>query len=104
MRALIIEHDHLSPPGPLAESLKAHGFAITEILVVPEHLFKTPNISYQFPSLTELATFDLVLSLGAPWGAWDEEGIGKWLLSEMKFLASAIELNIPIMGICFGVP
>lgn len=102
MRALIIEHDHLSPPGPLEESLKSHGFEIKEIMVVPEHLFKTPNISYQFPSLAELATFDLILCLGAPWGAWDEEGIGNWLLPELKFLTAAMKLNIPILGICFG--
>lgn len=71
MKALIIEHDHISPPDPVADRLRHHGFEITEQAVVTEGKHRTLNISFEFPDPTQ---FDLIIALGAPWGAWDDAG------------------------------
>ena len=40
--------------------------------------------------------------MGAPWGAWDDETIGNWLLPEIEWLREADDLGVPVFGICFG--
>lgn len=99
MKALFIEHDHVSPPGPVAERLRHHGFEIFEEVVVSESNFYAPNVPYQFPSAED---FDLIIPLGAPWGAWDDGCIGNWLLPEVEWVKSIVESGRPMLGICFG--
>lgn len=99
MKALFIEHDHVSPPGPVAERLRHHGFEIFEEVVVSESNFYAPNIPYQFPDAED---FDLIIPLGAPWGAWDDGCIGNWLLPEVEWVKSIVESGRPMLGICFG--
>ncbi len=77
VKALFIEHDHVSPPGPVAERLHHHGFETVEKVVVSQENFTSPNVDFTFPDASE---FDLIIPLGAPWGAWDDGCIGKWLL------------------------
>ena len=36
MKALFIQHDHVSPTGPVSERLRHHGFEIEERLVVSQ--------------------------------------------------------------------
>ena len=99
MRALILQHDHLSPPGPVAERLADHGYSIDEAVVVSSDHFHEPNQPFVFPDPT---TFDPLVVMGAPWGAWDDETIGQWLLPEMDWLRSADTAGVPVLGICFG--
>jgi len=99
MKALFIQHDHVSPTGWVGEALKRHGFEITEVLVVPEASFGTPNINFEFPDFND---FDLLVPLGAPWGAWDDVCIGNWLQPELDWVRKAIEADKPVFGICFG--
>ena len=99
MKALIIEHDHVSPPGPVAERLRHHGFEIHEVVVVTEDFFRSPNVDFEFPSADD---YDLVVSLGAPWGAWDDKCIGKWLIPEVEWVANVVKSGKPMLGICFG--
>ena len=99
MKALIIEHDHVSPPGPVAERLRHHGFELFEQVVVTQDNFGTPNVSFNFPDPAE---YDLVVVLGAPWGVWDDEGIGNWLLKELQWVRNIVESDQPLLGICFG--
>jgi GMP synthase-like glutamine amidotransferase len=40
--------------------------------------------------------------MGAPWGAWEDERIGNWLLPELKFMRDVHNAGVPILGICFG--
>ena len=40
--------------------------------------------------------------MGAPYGAYEDERIGKWLLPELAKLKAAHNAGIPILGICFG--
>lgn len=99
MKALIIEHDHVSPPGPVAERLRHHGFEIFEQVVVNEDNYGTPNVSFTFPDPTQ---YDLVVALGAPWGAWDDNSIGNWSLQELEWIKNIVQSNKPLLGICFG--
>lgn len=99
MKALVIQHDHVSPTGPVGRRLEHHGFEITEFLVVPEEKFTAPNISVQFPNFSD---FDLIVALGAPWGAWDDNCIGNWLEPELDLVREAVTSGKPVLGICFG--
>lgn len=99
MKALVIQHDHVSPTGPVGRRLEHHGFEITEFLVVPKESFKEPNIKVDFPNTEE---YDLVVFLGAPWGAWDDGCIGNWLTPELALMKNLVEADKPVLGICFG--
>jgi GMP synthase-like glutamine amidotransferase len=99
MKALVIAHDHVSPPGPVAERFRYHGFEVDEFLVVPEADFAEPNVAREFP---DLADYDVIVPMGAPWGAWDDDRIGNWLAPELEFITKAIDQDVPIFGICFG--
>lgn len=99
MRALFLQHDHLSPPGPVAERFAHRGYAITETVVVAPENFHAPNTPFDFPDPRD---FDALVVMGAPWGAWDDETIGSWLLPEIEWLREADDLGVPVFGICFG--
>jgi hypothetical protein len=53
MRALFIEHDHISLGGPIWRSLEKHGYEIERFLIVPEENFLTPNVHANFPNFLE---------------------------------------------------
>ena len=99
MRALFVQHDHVSPTGPVADRLRERGFKVDEILVVDEANFATPNVPFEFP---DLADYDLIVPMGSPWGAWDDACIGNWLLPEVAWVGDALRRDIPVLGICFG--
>ncbi|MDE2386358.1 MAG: type 1 glutamine amidotransferase [Actinomycetales bacterium] len=99
MKALFIQHDHVSPTGPVSERLRDHGFEIFESLVVPETSFANPNVTFEFPNADD---YDVIIPMGAPWGAWDDACIGNWLQPEVDWLRAAVESGKPVLGICFG--
>lgn len=99
MKALFIEHDHTSPPGPIGDAFAARGYEIDERVVVPGERYYSPNVEFEFPAL---ADYDVVVPMGSPWGAWDDDTIGSWLLPELEFLREADRRGIPVFGICFG--
>lgn len=99
MKALFIQHDHVSPTGAVGERFRYHGFETDEVLVVPEQRFSEPNVHFEFPNADD---YDVLIPLGAPWGAWDDACIGNWLLPEIEWLRDAAEAGKPILGICFG--
>ncbi len=98
-RALIIEHDHLSPPGPVADRLRERGYAITELVIVPPERFDDPLVEACFPEPSE---WDLLVVMGAPWSVDDHERIGSWILPELEMLRGAQRIGVPVLGICFG--
>lgn len=99
MRVLFVQHDHVSPLGPVGERFAHHGFEIDTHLVVPESAFSQPNITSDFPDARD---YDVLVPLGAPWGAWDDACIGNWLVPEIAWLRDAVESGMPVLGICFG--
>jgi GMP synthase-like glutamine amidotransferase len=99
MRVLFLEHDHASPPGPIAERFTELGYHIDRQIIVPATHYYSPNVTFDFPDPTD---FDAIVVMGAPWGAWDVSTIGNWLLPEIEWLQDADKSEIPVMGICFG--
>jgi GMP synthase-like glutamine amidotransferase len=99
MRALFVMHDHVSPTGFVSDHLRRQGFDVEEIQVVSEANFHAPNITFEFP---DPGQYDLIIPMGAPWGAWDESCIGRWLLPEIAWVQDAVARDIPVLGICFG--
>ena len=99
MKALFVQHDHVSPIGPLGDRFRQHGFDVEELLVVPEASFHSPNIDFDFP---DLANFDVIVPMGAPWGAWDNACIGNWLEPEIEWIRAAVSTGKPVLGVCFG--
>ena len=99
MRVLFIQHDHASPAGPIAERFEGRGFTVDYLQVVPEDRFTSPNVPITLPPLE---SYDVIVPMGSPWGVWEEDRIGKWLLPELDWLKSTHELGTPILGICFG--
>lgn len=99
MRALFVQHDHVSPPGMIGDAFAARGYDIVESLVVPGEHYTTPNVDFTFP---DPADYDVLVPMGSPWGAWDDATIGNWLLPELEWLRSADRIGVPVFGICFG--
>jgi GMP synthase-like glutamine amidotransferase len=99
MRALFIQHDHVSPTGPVSERLRQRGFHVDELVIVDEQHADTPNVHFDFPNASD---YDLLVPMGAPWGAWDDGRIGRWLVPEIRWLRDAVKRDIPVLGICFG--
>ena len=99
MRALFIEHDHVSLGGPIWRAFEKHGYEIERFLIVPEGKYATPNLEVTFPNFFD---YDVIVPMGAPYGAYEDDRIGKWLLPELAKLKAAHNDGIPIFGICFG--
>src|SRR3954454_357912 len=98
MRALVVQHDHVSPPGPVGEAFAERGYDVEEFLVVPAERFAEPGVDARFP---DPASFDVVVPMGAPWsvGATD---IASWVGPELAMLRGAVAAGVPVLGICFG--
>ena len=99
MRALVIQHDHVSPPGPVGRRLEERGYELDLHVVVEEDNFHHPHLHNPFPGIDGV---DLVVSMGAPWSAYDEASVGPWVSDELDLLRRADRLSVPVLGICFG--
>lgn len=98
-KALFIEHDPVSPGGQVWRRFRERGYEIVRFNIVPPERFHQPNVTVAFP---DLGTFDAIIPMGAPWGVWEDDVIGNWLLPEIALLRSAHASGVPILGICFG--
>jgi GMP synthase-like glutamine amidotransferase len=99
MRVLFVQHDHVSPAGPIAEGFERRGYSVEYLQIVPAEKFANPNIPISLPPANK---YDVIVPMGSPWGVWEDERIGEWLLPELAWLRDAHDSGIPIMGICFG--
>jgi GMP synthase-like glutamine amidotransferase len=98
-RALFIEHDPASPGGPVWLQFEKRGYEIVRFNVVSRENYKSPNVKVEFP---DFHNFDVIVPMGSPWGVWEDERIGNWLLPELEYIKAAHNSGIPILGICFG--
>ncbi|MGD0704032.1 MAG: gamma-glutamyl-gamma-aminobutyrate hydrolase family protein [Trebonia sp.] len=99
MRVLFVKHDHASPSGLVGDAFTSLRWDVSELTVVPEARFHSPDVPVVFPSA---AAFDALVFYGAPWSVYDTQAIGTWIGDEIAFARSAISLGVPVLGICFG--
>ena len=99
MRVLIIQHDHVSPPGPVGERFEDRGYDVVSHLVVDEHRHHAPGVEPRFPAFT---AYDAVVAMGAPWSTYDHALVGSWVAPELDELRRADDAGVPVLGICFG--
>ena len=89
MRLLFIQHDPLDGPGALLEWAETRGHSLTTCLIC------------EGQSLPPLESFDLLISLGGPMGAY-EEGKHPWLVEEKAYLHKAVAAGKKLAGLCLG--
>jgi GMP synthase-like glutamine amidotransferase len=99
MRALVIQHDHITSPGAVGERLVDRGYDLVKHQVVQADRFGAPDVETEFPQPTD---FDVIVPMGAPWSAYDHARIGSWVLPELDLLRRADESGVPVLGVCFG--
>lgn len=98
MRLLVIEHDHLSALGPMADRFERRGYEVSTYRVVSATSFQQPGITPDFPDFTD---FDAVVLMGAPWSTYSDL-VASWVRPELEQVAAADEAGVPMLGICFG--
>ncbi|MGD9957986.1 type 1 glutamine amidotransferase [Nocardioides sp.] len=98
-KALVIQHDHVSPPGPVGARLAERGYDVELLQLIDETDFHDPGVSVELPEAT---AYDVIVPMGAIWSAYDEELIGSWLLPELDLLRAADAAGVAVLGICFG--
>jgi len=95
-----MQHDAFSPPRLLSERFAELGFEVVEELIVESTHYDTPGtVTYDFP---DPKSVDVIVPMGSPWGAWDDDTIGSWLLPELQWLRDADAAGVSVLGICFG--
>lgn len=87
-RLLIIEHERLAPVGHLRDWLARRGI---------DQLVITPSTGARVPDVTRFAG---VIALGSERSAYDDHV--RWVRQELEELARAVEVGVPVLGICFG--
>ena len=89
MRILLLQHDPLDGPGALTEWALERGHSVTICMIC------------QGEPLPPLDSFDLLVSLGGPMGAYEEEK-HPWLVTEKEYLRQAVAEGKQILGLCLG--
>jgi len=94
-----VKQDHASPGGLVGDAFASLGWDVSELVVVPESRYHSPDVPVAFPSA---AGFDALVFFGAAWSVYDTATIGTWIGDEIAFARSAVALGVPVLGICFG--
>lgn len=98
MKLLVIEHDHVSALGPMADRFEQRGYEVSTYTVVSAESFQQPGVTPDYPDFTG---FDAVVLMGAPWSTYSTT-VASRVLPELEQVAAADEAGVPILGICFG--
>ena len=88
MRTLFIQHDHDGYPGALLEPLERAGSV---------QRWDT----FTHPARPDLDGIDAIVSLGGT-AHPDQDHAEPWLAAELDLLEEALDLGIPILGVCLG--
>jgi GMP synthase-like glutamine amidotransferase len=88
MRTLIIQHDHDGYPGALLEPLERAGSV---------QRWDT----YTQPARPDLDGIDAIVSLGGT-AHPDQDHAEPWLAAELDLLEEALDVGIPVLGVCLG--
>jgi GMP synthase-like glutamine amidotransferase len=98
MRVLFVKQDHSSPDGLIGDAFAASGWDVSELTVVPESRYHSPDVAVTFPAASE---YDAVAFFGAVWSVSDTATI-PWITDEINYARELISLGVPALGICFG--
>jgi len=88
LRALVIEHEPATPGGLVLEWLRSRSILVDVLRIYEESREVDPN------------AYDLIVSLGSEFAAFDETV--PWLDRERQMLAQAAREDVPVLGVCFG--
>ena len=88
MRTLIIQHDHDGYPGALLEPLERAGSV---------QRWDT----FTHPARPDLDGIDAIVSLGGT-AHPDQDHAEPWLAAELDLLEEALDVGIPVLGVCLG--
>jgi len=89
MHILCLQHDPLDGPGTIVEWADSRGHCLSILLICQGEPIPHPD------------TFDLLISLGGPMGAYEEEE-NPWLKHEKQLLQDAFASGKKILGLCLG--
>jgi GMP synthase-like glutamine amidotransferase len=89
MRAHYLQHVPFEGLGSIAPWLESAGYSITHT-----GLFKTNEL----PAIGDI---DLLVVMGGPMSVNDEVEY-PWLAREKRFIRSALEAGLPVLGVCLG--
>ena len=89
MRILCLQHDPLDGPGALLEWAAERGHAVAFCRIS------------EGESLPPIESVDLLVSLGGPMGAYEEQK-HLWLAGEKEYLRKAVAAGKKILGLCLG--
>jgi GMP synthase-like glutamine amidotransferase len=98
VRVLFVKQDHSSPDGLIGDGFAAAGWDVSELVVVPEERFHSPDVAVTFPPPSE---YDAVAFFGAVWSV-NETATIPWITDEIEYARALISLGVPTLGICFG--
>jgi len=88
VRTLFIQHDHDGYAGALLAPLEAAG---------PVSFWRT----YEQAERPDLEDHDAIVSLGGT-AHPDQDGTEPWIAAELDLLEEALDLGVPILGVCLG--
>jgi GMP synthase-like glutamine amidotransferase len=98
VKVLFVKQDHASPGGLIADAFDTLGWDVSELVVVPEARYRSPDVPVTFPAAS---AFDAVAFFGSSWSVYDSAAI-PWISDEIAYARSLINLGVPALGICFG--
>jgi GMP synthase-like glutamine amidotransferase len=89
MRAHYLQHVAFEGLGSIEPWLESAGYEMTHTRF------------FQSTDLPDLRDIDLVIVMGGPMSINDESDF-PWLVGEKRFIRSAIESGMPVLGVCLG--
>lgn len=89
MRALVLKPHAYSYPGLIGDAASERGVELVE------------HVASEDERIPELDGFDLLLCMGAPWSVYGEE-VAPWIGTALERFRSAVQRDVPVLGICFG--
>ena len=89
MHVLVLKPHELADPGLVGEAFRERGVELHAHVLADEG------------PPPELDGFDAVVVMGAPWSVYGDE-VRDWIGGLLERLRQAVELRVPVLGICFG--
>lgn len=88
LRVLILQHEDPTPPGLVQDWLREHGAQIETLRI---------DLEERLPEPTD---YDLIVSLGSEFAAFDDHL--PFVQRESDLMRDAVDADVPILGLCFG--